>query len=86
MKLITITVIISILFKINNLGTMWPRSAVLWLVDKISSTQCLKVARTIENTRYIEQHKVSRTKENNNSKSKRKYSEATRLENTGRGI
>jgi len=27
---------------INNLGTMWPRSAVLWLVDKMSSTQCLK--------------------------------------------
>lgn len=25
---------------INNLGTMWPRSAVLWLVDKISSIEC----------------------------------------------
>jgi len=27
---------------INNLGTMWPRSAVLWLVDKLSATECLK--------------------------------------------
>merc|ERR1711974_366551 len=23
-------------------GTMWPRSAVLWLVDKLSATECLK--------------------------------------------
>ena len=50
---------------------MWPRSAVLWLVDKISSTQCLKVSWIIENTRYIEQQKISRTKENTNSKAKK---------------
>jgi len=35
---------------INNLGTMWPRSAVLWLVDKISSTECLKQSSLVLNS------------------------------------
>ena len=89
MKIIIIVIMISnylamdIFLKINNLGTMWPRSAVLWLVDKMSSTQCLKVSRTIENTRYREQQKISRTKEKNNSKAKRNYLELTTLENRG---
>ena len=78
MKIIIIIIMISnylamdFFLKINNLGTMWPRSAVLWLVDKISATQCLKVPRTIKNTRYREQQKISRTKENANSKANRK--------------
>ena len=29
---------------------MWPRSAVLWLVDKLSSTECLKVSNRILDT------------------------------------
>ena len=41
------------LFQINNLGTMWPRSAVLWLVDKISSIECRQVPNKHKNIYFF---------------------------------